>query len=141
MHPPQAPRGAAAKLALRDQLVAARRRIPLPELGEHARAIAALDELIRRRPEEGTYYSDRGLCRYLKGDAAGAIADLETAIKLTPKFLPAYLSLGAVHSAGGRSARALKAYEEGLARAAADEPLRGALTSARAEILSKGRAE
>ena len=110
-------------------------------LGEHARAIAALDELIRRRPEEGTYYSDRGLCRYLKGDAAGAIADLEAAIRLAPDFLPAYLSLGAVHSAGGRSARALKAYEEGLARAAADEPLRGALTSARAELLAKGRAE
>lgn len=45
MHPPQAPRdgpggGSAAKLALRDQLVAARRRIPLPDLGRHARAIA-----------------------------------------------------------------------------------------------------
>jgi 5-formyltetrahydrofolate cyclo-ligase len=41
VHPPQAPRGAWAKLALRDQLGAARRRIPLPELGEHAQAIAA----------------------------------------------------------------------------------------------------
>ena len=110
-------------------------------LGEHARALAVLDGLIRREPREGAYYSDRGLCRYLKGDAAGAVADLETAIKLTPKFLPAYLSLGAVHSAGGRFARALAVYEEGLARAAEDEPLRGALTSARAEILSKGRAE
>lgn len=45
MHPPQAPRdglgdASSAKVALRDQLVAARRRIPLPELGEHARAIA-----------------------------------------------------------------------------------------------------
>lgn len=42
MEPSQAPRAdaPAAKLALRDQLLAARRRIPLPELGEHARAIA-----------------------------------------------------------------------------------------------------
>ena len=42
MPPSQAPRGgaAAAKLALRDQLLAARRRIPLPEVGDHARAIA-----------------------------------------------------------------------------------------------------
>ncbi|HYH35181.1 MAG TPA: 5-formyltetrahydrofolate cyclo-ligase [Nocardioides sp.] len=42
MSSPQAPRdgAAAAKLALRDQLVAARRRIPLPELAEHALAIA-----------------------------------------------------------------------------------------------------
>ena len=42
MPPPQAPHGgaAAAKLALRDQLLAARRRIPLADLGEHALAIA-----------------------------------------------------------------------------------------------------
>ncbi len=45
MHPPQAPGprapgAAAAKLALRDQLLAARRRIPLADLAEHARVIA-----------------------------------------------------------------------------------------------------
>ncbi|QZY29585.1 5-formyltetrahydrofolate cyclo-ligase [Nocardioides coralli] len=42
MQSPQAPRDgtAAAKTALRDQVLAARRQIPLAELGEHARAIA-----------------------------------------------------------------------------------------------------
>ena len=53
MHPPQAPRDGLgdaswAKLAMRDQLLAARKRIPLPELGEHARALAA------HLPAEGT---------------------------------------------------------------------------------------
>jgi len=60
VHPPQAPRGAPAKLALRDQLVAARRRISLPELGEHARAIAdhllASDE-VRRAATVAAYVS------------------------------------------------------------------------------------
>ena len=107
-------------------------------LGEHARAIAVLDELIRLAPEDGTLLADRGLCRYLKGDAAGAIADLEAAIRLAPKSLPAYLSLGAVHAARGDSARALKVYDEGLARAGGDAPLRGELAREREAILAKG---
>ncbi len=60
MHPPQAPRGAAAKLALRDQLVAARRQIPLPELGEHARAIAShllASDDVRRAATVAAYVS------------------------------------------------------------------------------------
>ena len=60
MHPSQAPRGASAKLALRDQLAAARRRIPLPELGEHARAIAAhllASDDVRRAATVATYVS------------------------------------------------------------------------------------
>ena len=60
MHPPQAPRGASAKLALRDQLGAARRRIPLPELGAHARAIAdhlLASEEVRRAATVAAYVS------------------------------------------------------------------------------------
>ena len=65
MHPSQAPRdgvgaGATAKLALRDQLVAARRRIPVAELGEHARAIAGhllASEDVRRAATVAAYVS------------------------------------------------------------------------------------
>ena len=52
--------GSSAKLALRDQLVAARRRIPLPELGEGARAIAAhllASEEVRRAATVAAYVS------------------------------------------------------------------------------------
>ena len=65
MHPRQAPRdgggdGSSAKLALRDQLVAARRRIPLPGLGEGARRIAAhllASEEVRRAATVAAYVS------------------------------------------------------------------------------------
>ena len=65
MHPRQVPRdglggGSAAKLALRDQVVAARRRIPLPDLGLHAQAIAdhllASDD-VRRAATVAAYVS------------------------------------------------------------------------------------
>ena len=60
MHPPQAPRGAAAKLALRDQLVTARRQIPLPDLRERARAIAShllASDDVRRAATVAAYVS------------------------------------------------------------------------------------
>ncbi|QBR92342.1 5-formyltetrahydrofolate cyclo-ligase [Nocardioides euryhalodurans] len=62
MPPPQAPRGAAAaaKLALRDQLLAARRRIPLPQLGDDARATARhllATEEVRRAATVAAYVS------------------------------------------------------------------------------------
>jgi 5-formyltetrahydrofolate cyclo-ligase len=60
VHPPQAPGASAAKLALRDQLMAARRRIPLTELGEHARLLAdhllASDD-VRRAATVAAYVS------------------------------------------------------------------------------------
>lgn len=73
MHPPQAPRdgprdglgdgldgGSLAKLAMRDQGAAARRRIPLPDLGVHARAIAGhllASEDVRRAATVAAYVS------------------------------------------------------------------------------------
>jgi len=61
VHPAQSPRDASsAKLALRDQLVAARRRIPLPELGAHARALAGhllAAEEVRRAATVAAYVS------------------------------------------------------------------------------------
>jgi 5-formyltetrahydrofolate cyclo-ligase len=60
--PPQAPRDgtSAAKTALRDQVLAARRRIPLPDLGEHARALARhllATEEVRRAATVAAYVS------------------------------------------------------------------------------------
>lgn len=65
MHPPQAPRdgsgaASAAKVALRDQVVAARRRIPLPGLHEAARALAEhllASDAVRRAATVAAYVS------------------------------------------------------------------------------------
>ncbi|MDP3540989.1 MAG: tetratricopeptide repeat protein [Elusimicrobiota bacterium] len=118
-----------------------RRRVALAyqSLGEYGRAIAILDALTRRFPAEGMFYGDKGLCEYLSGDAPAAIATLEKAISLSPKFIPAYLTLGAIHSARGRPGEARKVYDAGLARNTETEnaPLRGALLSERAALGAK----
>ena len=118
----------------------ARRRAALSyqSLGEYARAVAILDGLIGRSPREASLHGDKGLCQYLAGDAAAAISTLKTAIALGPELIPAYLTLGAIHAARGDSARALKVYDEGLARAGGDAPLRGELAREREAILAKG---
>lgn len=117
-----------------------RRRLALgyQSLGEYGQAVTILDGLIRRNPGEGAVYSDKGLCEYLNGDAGAAVSSLREAIKLKPDFLPAYLTLAAVHAANGRSAEALKVYDEGLARPGGDgDPLRAALADERRTLLSK----
>ncbi len=115
-----------------------RRRLALAyqALGEHRRALGILTGLTHRFPDEGTYYGDKGLSEYLSGDVPAAIATLETAIRLKPEFIPAYLTLGAVHAAQGRPAEALKVYDDGLARSPAAErdPLREVLLAEYAKL-------
>jgi tetratricopeptide (TPR) repeat protein len=118
-----------------------RRRVALAyqSLGEYRRAIAILGELVRRFPAEGSFLGDKGLCEYLSGDAPAAIATLERAIRLEPKSIPAYLSLGAIHAAKGRPSEALKIYDKGLALSPAGEkdPLRAVLLEERAALRTK----
>lgn len=118
-----------------------RRRVALAyqSLGEYRRAIAILGELSRRFPAEGSFLGDKGLCEYLSGDVPAAIATLEKAIRLEPKSIPAYLSLGAIHAAKGRPGEALKTYEKGLAVNPEGErdPLRAVLLEERAAIRKK----
>lgn len=113
-----------------------RRRVALAHqaLGDYRRAVALLDALARSFPADGALLADKGLCEYLGGDAAAAIATLESAIRLAPKSIPAYLTLGAVHAALGRPEDALKVYDAGLALnpEAERDPLREALLGARA---------
>ncbi|MDP3540987.1 MAG: hypothetical protein Q8T11_00810 [Elusimicrobiota bacterium] len=113
-----------------------RRRVALAyqALGDYRRAVALLDALAPSFPGDGALLADKGLCEYLSGDARAALSTLEAAIRLEPKSLPAYLTLGAIHAAQGRPDEALKIYDAGLAISAEAEPgpLREALLGARA---------
>jgi len=117
-----------------------RRRVALgyQALGEYGRALALFDGLARRYPTQAMFLSDRGLCEYLKGDADAAAVSLRKALKLDAKFLPAYLTLGAIETRRGRRAEALRLYEEGLALSPASEhfPLREVLMEERQALLS-----
>lgn len=118
-----------------------RHRIALAyqSLGEHDRAIALLEKLGRQYPAEGVFYGDLGISVYFKGERDAAIGHLETAIRLKPNLIPAYLTLGAIYTASGRHADALKLYDEGLARnpAGTGYPLRDVLHGERGKILPK----
>ena len=106
---------------------------------EHDRAIALFARLTRRYPAAASFYSDKALCEHLKGASAAAFADLRAAIRLEPNFLPAYLTLGAIHAERGRYPEALKVYDEALSKtAAADgDPLRATVLAARKDMLAK----
>jgi len=112
-----------------------RRRIALvyQDLKEYDRAIELLGRLTRQYPGVASFYSDKALCEYLKGAHGAALADLRTAIRLEPKFLPAYLTLGAVLSARGHHAEAAEAYDEALSKTAESDadPLRELVRAAR----------
>jgi tetratricopeptide (TPR) repeat protein len=131
----------AASAPSRDGEHSRRRALVFQSLGEHRRALAVFGELTRRFPADGTFLADRGLCEYLSGDAPAAIATLERAIRLNPKFVPAYLSLGAIRTATARHDEALKVYDEGLARNPGEEKsaLRAALLDARAAAAARTR--
>ncbi|MBI5622564.1 MAG: DUF2723 domain-containing protein [Elusimicrobia bacterium] len=59
--------------------------------------------------------SDKAVCEFHTGDRKTAAADLETALKLAPDLLEAYVSLAAVHAKAGELRKALAVYDRGLA--------------------------
>lgn len=91
-------------------------------LGKPAYSVSLLEALARRRPLDPVMRSDLGLCRHLSGDSQGAIADLTLALRLDPRHWPAALTLGAIHSARGDSARALEVYQAALSQPAPAYP-------------------
>jgi tetratricopeptide (TPR) repeat protein len=115
-----------------------RRRVALgyQDLKEYDRALGLFSDLTRNFPAAASFRSDKALCEYLKGSDEAAVADLRVAIGLEPRFLPAYLTLGAVHSARGRYAEAITTYDAALTQAAAVDPLRAAVLSAREAALA-----
>lgn len=108
-------------------------------LGDYARALAVFDGLRRQFPYDGEIFSDMGLCAYLNGEPDEAMRHLETAIRLKPKFIPSYLTLGAIYTGRGRYREALRIYDEGLRfnPSGTAYPLRGVLLGERAKILRK----
>ncbi|MFA5140076.1 MAG: hypothetical protein WC728_12665 [Elusimicrobiota bacterium] len=96
-------------------------------LGEHGKALELLDGLIRDEPGSGRLRSDRGVVKALLGRRDEAIADLREAVRLEPDLLEAYVSLGGLLAASGRSEQAREVYRLGMKRcggSAAGEDMR-----------------
>lgn len=91
-------------------------------LRENERARRILDGLTREYPSKSLYRSDRGVLRWLSGDAEGAIEDLREARRLAPASPEATLSLASVLESAGKPEEALRVCEEALAGAASAPP-------------------
>ncbi len=106
---------------------------------EYGRAIEQFARLIRDYPAEASFYSDKALCEHLKGEDDAALADLAIAIRLEPKFLPAYLTAGALLAARGRTEEASRLYKEALSEteSAPGDPLRVVVAAAREDLAGK----
>jgi tetratricopeptide (TPR) repeat protein len=57
----------------------------LMQIGEHHSALLAYDEAIRRAPEAGVTYANRGILKDRMGDYRGALEDYERALELEPE--------------------------------------------------------
>lgn len=93
------------------------RRIALvyQEWGLFDRAIGILDPLTSVDPVAPLAFMDKGVCEYLGGSPDKAVESLEAAIRLDPGLLPAYLTLGTVHTSQGRRKEAVEVYDRALA--------------------------
>ncbi|MBI3552136.1 MAG: tetratricopeptide repeat protein [Elusimicrobia bacterium] len=119
-----------------------RRRIALlyQDLRDYRTALGLLERLAQEHREDASLRADRGLCEYLNGRVAEAIADLETALGLDRRLVSAHVTLASIYAAQGRYDQALKVYDRALSLdLSADPALRRRLIDTREETLSKAR--
>ncbi|MBI5883748.1 MAG: hypothetical protein HZB91_11665 [Elusimicrobia bacterium] len=109
------------------------------ELGENQRCVDILKTLTARHPGTAVYFSDLGICAYLSGAVDDAVKDLAMAIQLDAGFMPAYISMGAIHTMRQEYAEALQIYDRALAQKAHANyrGLRDDILKARADVVVK----
>jgi Flp pilus assembly protein TadD len=76
--------------------------------GEFVSAFTAYTLAISENPGEADFYHNRGVTRLAMGDANGALEDLWRAIELFPDSADTLRLAGALHSARGRQAEAVR---------------------------------
>ena len=104
--PKQKPKGRAAAYFNRGNA--------LLQKGDHDKAIADFDEVIRLEPKNASAYNNRGNARNEKGDADGAIDDFNTAVKHNARYASAYFNRANALAAKGEGTRALKDYDTAI---------------------------
>lgn len=82
----------------------------------YPQAIAWLDSAIAVSPSTASYYVNRGVAKFERGDKAGAAADYELALKYDPDNSLATHNLAHLKSLGGDRAAADKLLSESIAK-------------------------
>ena len=71
--------------------------------GKHKAAIAKYNFVLKRNPDLGVVYNNRGVAKSALGDHLGAIADYDKAIQLSPSNPKAYYNRGRAKGLNGES--------------------------------------
>lgn len=82
---------------------------------DHARAIAALDALIREAPDFAEAYNQRAALYFQRSEFRRSAADCEAALRLNPAHFGAAAGLGQCHLKMNRPRAALRAFRQALA--------------------------
>ena len=82
--------------------------------GDVDRAIADLDEAIRRNPQDDHAFNQRGLTCSFNGDNDRAIADYSEAIRLNPQLGSAFKNRAIAWSEKGENDRAIADFDEAI---------------------------
>ncbi len=89
-----------------------RKAVKLPD---HARAVAALDELIRESPSFAEAYNQRAVLFFRRGEYGRSVADCEAALRLNPAHFGAASGMGQCYLRMNKPRAALRAFRQALA--------------------------
>src|SRR5215469_10244268 len=77
--------------------------------GQHAAALALLDELEREHPQSGMLWQERAECLRAHGEMGAALAAYRKAVELNDSLMGSWQALRELHAAAGRFAEAAQA--------------------------------
>ncbi|MBW4562521.1 MAG: tetratricopeptide repeat protein [Mojavia pulchra JT2-VF2] len=101
------------KLALEDSYLRSC-ALKLAQKGDYAEAIALLNQLIHRHPQNAVDYNNRGLIYFQSGETQKAIVDYNTALQINPSLASAYNNRANYYAACGELVAAIADYDRAI---------------------------